>query len=235
MAADSFLHHSPESDLVFYLQDIRRFTNVAEETPRAFTYLVFATFGAIQAGMIITRGSDWLETPHDQLPAGKKPRAKHYEKLFKELKSPSNWSGFEGYALASDTNWDRGVLAIKAMRDDLEHPKYDSLNLGSASIRHECLDGLDYLRYLVQESPRIRERFGKHWHELLDLLSAAISALCDIKIDQVTPITVVPWADLSDATTASLQSHAQAQGAKLQVVEHGLPSDLPIHPSPLDR
>ena len=61
LEAPSSLTHTPESDLILYLQDICSFSLDAESNPRMFTYIAFAAFGAIQAGMIVTLGEAWLK------------------------------------------------------------------------------------------------------------------------------------------------------------------------------
>ena len=216
--APSQIIHTPESDLVLCLQDIYGFSKSAEKNPRMFSHIVFATFGAIQAGMILARGKGWVEKPHIELEREEKPRAKGFIKLYKELQDAKNWEGLEVSALSKSTSWDSGVNAVKDLRDHLEHPKYDGTHLACLFIQQDCLRGLSYLDYLAEESPRIRQRFASRHSELIKLLQLAMQKLEAVKINQTETISLIELdPDTEDSLVEGIINELKAKGSITEI------------------
>lgn len=229
--APSLLTHTPESDLVFYLRDLCEFTETAEANPRMFTYIVFATFGAVQAGMIITLGKRWLFKPHQELKEDEKPQAKGFIRMFKDLQDHKNWDGFNGIGITTCTSWDHGVAAVKGLRDALEHPKYDGTNLSCSFIQGDCMAALEYLNYLIEESPRIRGQFANRHHELIGLAKAAMKRLERIKINQTEILSHLDLdPEMPDNDIESIVEAIEAKGSKALVSHNGIPRGIRILP-----
>lgn len=227
--APSLLTHTPESDLILYLQDIRSFSLDAESNPRMFTYIAFATFGAVQAGMIITLGEAWLTKPRRELQNNEKPRAKHFIQMFEDLQNHENWDSFEGAGIAKSTSWDSGVRAVKDLRDALEHPKYDGTHLSCLFIQQDCLKGLDYLDYLITESPRIRQQFANRHAELKALIDEAALNLKAIAINQTETLSLLNLdPEMPDSDKETVIKSAESKGAKALVFENGIPRGIRI-------
>lgn len=228
--APSLLNHTPETDLIYYLQDIWQFSQTAAVNSRMFTHIVFSTFGAIQAGMIITRGSGWVKTPHRELKEGQKPRAKPFICLFEELKDKESWEGYTAIGLSQSSRWDSGIRAIKDMRDALEHPKYDGTHMSILCINNDCLDGLDYLRYIISESPRIQDRFGDRHSELKQLHEIATNALSAIQVNQTDRICMFDMPDMPDEMIEAQKKAAHNRGEIPIIYQNGLIHRMQIVP-----
>ena len=229
LEAPSLLTHTLESDLILYLQDIRSFSLDAESNPRMFTYIAFATFGAVQAGMIVTLGEAWLEKPRRERQNNEKPRAKHFIQMFEDLQSHENWDSFEGAGLTKSTSWDSGVRAVKELRDALEHPKYDGTHLSCLFIQQDCLKSLDYLDYLVTESPRIRQHFANRHDELQALIGEAMLNLKAIAINQTETLSLLSLdPDMSESLKKTVIKSAESNGSKALVFENGIPRGMRI-------
>jgi len=229
LEAPSLHTHTPESDLILYLHDIRSFSLDAESNPRMFTYIAFASFGAIQAGMIVTLGEGWLKKPHRELQNNEKPRAKQFIQMFEDLQNHENWDGFEGVGIAKSTSWDSGVRAVKDLRDALEHPKYDGTHLSCLFIQQDCLKGLDYLDYLIKESPRIQQRFANRHAELKTLIGEAILNLKAITINQTEALSLLDLdPEMPEAHKEAIINSAESNGSKVLVFKNGIPRGMRI-------
>lgn len=227
--APSLLTHTPESDLILYLQDIRGFSQDAASNPRMFTYIVFAVFGAIQAGMILTLGDAWLKKPHRELEESQRPRAKEFIRMFKDLQEYNNWAYFEGAGVAKSTSWVSGVTSVKDLRDALEHPKYDGTHLSCLFIQQDCLRGLDYLDYLITESPRIRKRFVNRHAELKTLIGESIHNLKAISINQTETLSLLDLdPEMPESQKEAIIESAESAGSKALVFENGIPRGIRI-------
>lgn len=228
--APSLLTHTPESDLVYYLQDICEFTRTAESNSRMFTYLVFATFGAIQSGMIVTLGKRWIEESGQTSKKKGNPHAKSFIRMFEDLQNHENWEGFEGIGITTSTSWESGVKAVKDLRDSLEHPKYDGTHISCLFIQSDCLKGLDYLRYLIGESPRIRRQFACRHVELKELIGETIARLDALQINQTETLSHLYLdPETPDSSVESLINSVESDGSRALVFQNGIPRGMRIN------
>ena len=68
------------------------------------------------------------------------------------------------------------------VRDDFEHPRFDSIVYPCLMIRRGCLDSLEYFEFLVGRSQRLQKMVG---HDLARLKALTSQARSLIESDQM--------------------------------------------------
>ena len=171
---------SNESELVHCLEDVVRFANETRDDLRSWKWTVCALFSAVQAAMILVRGPDAVTEKMRKDENGRPIRTRkvdHFQDLYDELQKPSGWNRGEVSALRSSSTWDYAIYSLKDARDNFEHPKYDGIIYPCMMLRSRCLESLDYLRYLISKSPRLRLLLIEAGFAPEDPLAAAINAI----------------------------------------------------------